>query len=769
MNDSPKTFTCIVLDLETTWLSPELDTIIEIAAIKITIWKADGTWKIIEQDERSMLVNPGYNITEEISLITHITNDMLTDKPKWEEVCERAKEFLGDHPIVGHNVLFDVAMLGTHDIDISKSLILDTFELSELLSSEVPSLNLWFLAKHYGYTTDKGEHRALGDTEVCAQLFIWYLNMLEELGETERSILRLSRDMEVYPNISFLLDLLEDTSTTTYTIPEGKKSYYKENKVDTLTSTSIPKNTWKMVSFNEPKEEEIFLQETLSGAWKVHIITNGHQSASYRKEYLNNLWFESDIIRGISSYYSTLYIDEVVSAKKKVERKLFILILRVLLWIEKTETGILSELKIYGKENEFKQLFELRSNEENIFSLKQKTSQKKVLIAEAKDYLSSDLESPHTLIIEEAWFFDDKIRIHESFHIDFIKWKDYVSKFAEAGHTKDRVLFALAFIERMYIWIGKGWVNEEVPENTYSETYFFNQDTLWLKGGIWLDIATKMLVQWCDGITWNGQSTEVEKSILMSYTDSCKQFLWAYHRYTSSRTSIIIEVTASGIIAHYIPKDISYSISKFISWAWKDIYLTGYGMNGEKCLQYLSKNFPIDPVLTTTTPKDNVMKKHIQVIGDISGISLGGSMILTTSMKHIRELWSLCRARGYTVFMQGTSWWKSKITNLFLENSENAVIIGLIDSWKDEYQLWKHIKNLIVAKLPFDPPSDPYFLAKTVGVTNNFSSYSEPMVIFRINRLIGKYKSYGIAGQIFTLDTRLFKAEWGKTIYDELI
>jgi DNA polymerase-3 subunit alpha (Gram-positive type) len=89
-----------------------------------------------------MLVNPGYNITEEISLITHITNDMLTDKPKWEEVCERAKEFLGDHPIVGHNVLFDVAMLGTHDIDISKSLILDTFELSELLSSEVPSLNL---------------------------------------------------------------------------------------------------------------------------------------------------------------------------------------------------------------------------------------------------------------------------------------------------------------------------------------------------------------------------------------------------------------------------------------------------------------------------------------------------------------------------------------------------------------------------------------------------------------------------------------------------
>ena len=74
--------------------------------------------------------------------------------------------------------------------------------------------------------------------------------------------------------------------------------------------------------------------------------------------------------------------------------------------------------------------------------------------------------------------------------------------------------------------------------------------------------------------------------------------------------------------------------------------------------------------------------------------------------------------------------------SLFSENLDRAVLIGLIDTWRDDLELWKVARQVIVSKVPFDPPTDPYFLAKTSGMTNNFSLYSEPLALIRLNLLI---------------------------------
>ena len=94
-----------------------------------------------------MLVSPRREMTEEISMITGITDAMLAGKPTWDEVRERVREFIGDESvIVGHNVLFDTAMLATHGIGLSAHPVLDTFELSEIFSQDIESLNLGYLA-----------------------------------------------------------------------------------------------------------------------------------------------------------------------------------------------------------------------------------------------------------------------------------------------------------------------------------------------------------------------------------------------------------------------------------------------------------------------------------------------------------------------------------------------------------------------------------------------------------------------------------------------
>lgn len=82
--------------------------------------------------------------------------------------------------------------------------------------------------------------------------------------------------------------------------------------------------------------------------------------------------------------------------------------------------------------------------------------------------------------------------------------------------------------------------------------------------------------------------------------------------------------------------------------------------------------------------------------------------------------------------------------------------------WREELELWKHAKHIIIAKLPFDPPTDSYFLARTVGMKNNFTLYSEPMMIIKLNTLISRIRSTGYAGIISCEDNRLIETTWGQ-------
>ncbi len=102
--------------------------------------------------------------------------------------------------------------------------------------------------------------------------------------------------------------------------------------------------------------------------------------------------------------------------------------------------------------------------------------------------------------------------------------------------------------------------------------------------------------------------------------------------------------------------------------------------------------------------------------------------------------------------------------SIFSKNIDRTILIGIIDTWRDEYALWKIAKHIIIAKLPFDPPTDPYFLARTVGMSNNFSEYSEPIVTIRLNSLIDRILTSGYSGHIASADSRLVDSEWGKRI-----
>lgn len=157
--------TFVALDIETTGLNPAEDKIIEIGMAKIS----DG--EIV--DSYSTLVNPGIRISERITMITGITDDMVEGKPAITEIISDIVDFTKDMPILGHNVIFDYSFIKkaavNSGLDFKKSGI-DTLKLSRRLLPEVPHKTLEYLCGYFGIDAGNA-HRAYDDALSAMKLY----------------------------------------------------------------------------------------------------------------------------------------------------------------------------------------------------------------------------------------------------------------------------------------------------------------------------------------------------------------------------------------------------------------------------------------------------------------------------------------------------------------------------------------------------------------------------------------------------------------------
>ncbi len=154
----------VALDLETTGLDIENDSIIEIGAVKLR----DG--EILE--EYSVLINPGFVIPTETTYITGIHQDDLRNAPTLPQILPDIRAFIGDAPVIAHNAAFDVGFMRRFGA-LQQNLPLDTYEIASLLLPRAPRYNLTSLAA--GYQIDlENAHRALDDARATAILY-WHL------------------------------------------------------------------------------------------------------------------------------------------------------------------------------------------------------------------------------------------------------------------------------------------------------------------------------------------------------------------------------------------------------------------------------------------------------------------------------------------------------------------------------------------------------------------------------------------------------------------
>ena len=156
----------VVIDLETTGLSPSSDEIIEFGAVLVENGRVVA--------EFSSLANPGHEIDPQIVRLTGITNSALSKARPVKDVLYDFLHFVADHPIVGHNVGFDVNFLYDsamrhfgHGIDNDW---IDTMRLARRSVHSVSNHKLATLLNHYGIE-NKNAHRACSDARCAHELY----------------------------------------------------------------------------------------------------------------------------------------------------------------------------------------------------------------------------------------------------------------------------------------------------------------------------------------------------------------------------------------------------------------------------------------------------------------------------------------------------------------------------------------------------------------------------------------------------------------------
>lgn len=158
-------FPLVVLDTETTGLSATKDEIIEVSAIRFED-------SFTPSSCFTALCRPLRGIGKEASEVHHITEEMVEDKPLFQEVAPQLSQFISGCNIAGYNVLFDLKFLyvGGTEFDLSRKFY-DVYQIAKnaIPEDDVYDFKLDTLCDNFLiYRPDA--HRSLSDSLATAKL-----------------------------------------------------------------------------------------------------------------------------------------------------------------------------------------------------------------------------------------------------------------------------------------------------------------------------------------------------------------------------------------------------------------------------------------------------------------------------------------------------------------------------------------------------------------------------------------------------------------------
>ena len=176
----------VFFDLETTGKSVTKDRIVQLHMKKL-----DGNLQPAA-DPLSLLINPGIPISAEATAIHGITDEMVKDAPKFNEVASLVMEYLGTDNVGGYNIKnFDVPFLCEElarcniTWPLPEMLIIDSYKVFSIKEQR----NLTEAVRFYCNRIMEGAHDAGNDVDATVDVFGGQLNRYPDLAAMDDAAL----------------------------------------------------------------------------------------------------------------------------------------------------------------------------------------------------------------------------------------------------------------------------------------------------------------------------------------------------------------------------------------------------------------------------------------------------------------------------------------------------------------------------------------------------------------------------------------------------
>lgn len=218
----------VTVDIETTGLDYLKEDIIEFAAVHYRGGK--------RHKKMNFFVKPPKKIPTYITRITGISNADVEDAKPFSEVIDEIRTFIGSHPIIAHNINFDLPFLEYHARKAKNDFMMwdyqvkqynyfpnwkiDTAQLGRMYLHFLSSFNLHSLSEYFGLKK-RPRHRALPDATSTGEVFLELLKII--LRTKFADIQKINQILEPTddPLKLFFAKLTVALSSGKFQVPEG--------------------------------------------------------------------------------------------------------------------------------------------------------------------------------------------------------------------------------------------------------------------------------------------------------------------------------------------------------------------------------------------------------------------------------------------------------------------------------------------------------------------------------------------------------------------